>query len=155
MNPIHIHSFIHWAQPKFLGLVYSTSLVCKIYEVTVKHFPILQHSGVLGFGIKELAFDRLYDRFYVMHGSLFFFSGIVGIVSLIAQSILLEVFSSALFTSANLLALHYFGKILQNSTNPSERRSAALGLVNNLGYILAMASYLFCVPALMSFFFFV
>ena len=107
----------------------------------------MQYSCVLGFGAKELTYDRSLtsdstpQRFYTIHGLLYSSCGVAGIVAEVAQSLWMQEIARILFSSANIAAVLYYGNVLQNSMDSIERKSAALGLINNLGYLLATASY--------------
>lgn len=162
--PVILRNVTSWVQPRFFTFLAATPLACKVYTFAMQHFTFLQYATVFVFGTKELTFDRIQalkhppangkeyalHAFHREHGTLFTLSGIVGIVAAIAQSVLLQQVAMGLFNCGNVLALLYYGEVLQRSTDPVERRSAAFGLISNLGYILATAAFVLALPEIVA-----
>lgn len=76
---------------------------------------------------------------YEVHGGLFSASGAIGILNALYAKTMLAVISQGLFTFANVIAFKYHIVLFRAASDPQTRKSAAIGLLSNVGYIMSTA----------------
>lgn len=164
-----LHSSIAYLQPTIQSLLTQFPIARKVWELKLQHLVLLQKGFISLCGVKELAVDRVhYNRaeqllnhperrlteqafqylysshktnreFYEVHGFMFAGSGVMGIFAVLFKMNTLEAISNGLFTFSNFIALQYHIILIRNSTEQHIRKSAAIGIVSNLGYIISSA----------------
>lgn len=117
----------------------------KIIALALANFTLLQNMSLSGFGLRELGFDSLRSmkgdarEYFTIHGALFIASGAFGIIGVVYKHAISVILGQGFFLVANLIALEYNGELYRKTDNPAVKKSALLGILNNLGYIFTVA----------------
>jgi hypothetical protein len=93
--------------------------------------------------IQKIWLSHQYAReFYSLHGLLFFTSGAAGLYGGYFHRAAAIAISEGAFVLANLVALKYHITLYRYTTDSSEKKSALLGILSNVGYIISQAMLL-------------
>jgi len=137
--------------------------VIKICVFATKHFELIQSSVNLGLGLKELFINRRHHNpthphhprhvindlwnarehrrgYYESHGSILTLAGATGIAAAVTRSTAIKICNRGLSVFANVVALKFHAELLlRPSTPPHERKSAFIGMMSNINYIISVA----------------
>lgn len=145
----------------YWGLTKPLSLAGVVSMVATPQFKILQSIFLFAYGLKEWSWngctpvedsqrERATQTFYRTHGILYWTSGIAGLYRERLPATLMNA-DSVLFLSACVTGLCYniarYRNAAAENATPEEKKSAILGIISNLNYIIGGALNLIGVAA--------